>query len=155
MLLATFKRIALLPRVWQQCVRVCVCPTLIIDHKNCLLACVVIIDKQVVLISGQPSSPSTSSRRTQPTISTQPERDPHNYKTISPQTPSCSSVLFPDAGTPLSPPSLLLSSTRTTSAAGTGTATVTAYWLIFTVYPQFARRRERGVEGEEAPLSPV
>lgn len=126
MLLATFKRIALLPRVWQQCahVSVCVCPTLIIDHKNCLLACVVIIDKQVVLISGQPSSPSTSSRRTQPTISTQPERDPHNYKTISPQLPPPpSSALFPNAGTPLSPPSLLLSSTRTTSAAGTATAT--------------------------------
>lgn len=57
MLLATFQAHCIASQgVAILCVCVCVCPTLIIDHRNCLLACVVIIDKQVVLISGQPSS---------------------------------------------------------------------------------------------------
>lgn len=87
-------------------------------------------------------SPSTSSRRTQPTISTQPERDPHNYKTISPQLPLlCCLPCLMQGLLSHSSPALLVSTTRTTSAAGTATA----YWLIFTVYPQFARgRRRRG-----------
>lgn len=101
------QRVAMIPRVWQLCVcvrGVCVCSTLIIDHKNCLLACV-IIDKQVVLILGLPSSSSasssssTSSRRRQPTISTQPERDPHNYKTISPHAAPEACLTLPDPGT--------------------------------------------------------
>lgn len=154
MLLATFQAHCIASQgVAIQCVYVCVCPTLIIDHRNCLLACVVIIDKQVVLISGQPSS------LLQRAHVAYNQQFPLNLNATLiiikpfPRSPLLLSSLMQGLlSLSLSSPALLVSTTRTTSAAGTATA----YWLIFTVYPQFCQReKEKGKgKGEGDPSEP-